>query len=530
MTFSFSARFFSVAFILAVSSQATLQAQTFTLHPNGKTVLCPTATVGQSGLVGGVTYTKRTRDQIDASNAATTCTSGITDMNYLFGDQQDFNGDVSTWDVSSVTDMNSMFSYAGRFFSSNFGGLSYWDVGNVTDMGYMFGGADTFNGDLSSWDVSNVTNMSEMFYDARAFNGYIGAWDVSAVTNMSGMFFGALVFNQDLRGWCVSGIAGEPSSFYNGYFLDPDYWVDANRPAWGTCPTFKRLANGVTVGCSTAADGQSGTVGGVAYTRRPVGDINASNAATSCTSGITDMSSLFLNQSTFNANISTWDVSAVTNMGSMFKNASAFNGNISSWDVSNVTSMSQMFSGATAFNQDLGGWCVSGIATEPSQFSNDSGLRSYQTPVWGTCSPFKKLSNGVTVVCSSAAIGDTGALGNATYTKRTRAQLLANPSLAATSCTSGITDMSSLFLNQTTFNGDLSSWDVRAVTDMNNMFKTAVAFNSELSSWDVSNVTNMNNMFDEADAFNKNIGGWNVSNVTNMASMFAYATAFNQDI
>ena len=524
MTISKSARFFSVAILLVVSSQATLQAQSFTLHPNGKTVLCSGATFGQSGSVGGVTYTKRTMDQITAANASTTCTSGITDMNYLFGDQPDFNGDVSTWDVSSVTDMNSMFSYAGYINGlDNIGDLSYWDVSNVTDMGYMFGGAQTFNGDISTWDVSAVTNMADMFNEARAFNRYIGAWDVSNVTTMSGMFNGALDFNQDLRGWCVSGIASAPNNFNTSSAL-------VNNPAWGTCPTFKRLANGVTVGCSTATDGQSGTVGGVTYTRRPVGEIDASNAATSCTSGITNMSSLFEGQSTFNADITTWDVSAVTNMGSMFKNASAFNGNISTWDVSDVTNMSQMFSGATAFNQDLGGWCVAGIASEPSQFSNSSGLRSYQIPVWGTCSPFKKLSNGVTVVCSSAAIGDTGALGDATYTKRTRAQILADPSLAATSCTSGITDMSSLFSNQTTFNGDLSSWDVSNVTTMESMFASAHAFNQNLSSWDLSNVTNMIGMFSSAYAFNQNLSGWNVSAVTTMVGMFSYATAFNGNI
>ena len=30
-------------------------------------------------------------------------------------------------------------------------------------MGYMFYGATNFNGDVSNWDVSNVTDMSGMF-------------------------------------------------------------------------------------------------------------------------------------------------------------------------------------------------------------------------------------------------------------------------------------------------------------------------------------------------------------------------------
>ena len=40
---------------------------------------------------------------------------------------------------------------------------------NITDMSYMFEGADNFDQDLSSWDVSKVTNMSSMFNHADSF-------------------------------------------------------------------------------------------------------------------------------------------------------------------------------------------------------------------------------------------------------------------------------------------------------------------------------------------------------------------------
>ena len=53
------------------------------------------------------------------------------------------------------------------------------------------------------------------------------------------------------------------------------------------------------------------------------------------------MSDLFKNNSTFNQNISSWDVSSVTNMGSMFDGAEAFNQPIGDWDVSNVTDMEE---------------------------------------------------------------------------------------------------------------------------------------------------------------------------------------------
>ena len=55
----------------------------FYLAPNGVTCMCPNAGVGDSGDPGdGVVYTKRTAAQITTTNAATTCTSGITEILY----------------------------------------------------------------------------------------------------------------------------------------------------------------------------------------------------------------------------------------------------------------------------------------------------------------------------------------------------------------------------------------------------------------------------------------------------------------
>ena len=177
----------------------------FFFHRNGITLRCPDAAVGDSGTVGGIEYTKGTKDAITVDNAATTCTSGITDMEEMFRSTSAFNQDIGSWDVSSVTNMQGMFR-----------------------------SASAFNQDIGSWDVSSVSDMSNMFRSAPAFNQDIGSWDVSSVTNMQGMFGAAADFNQDLSGWCVSGIASLPSAFA---LSTPSGFTADRQPQWGDpCP------------------------------------------------------------------------------------------------------------------------------------------------------------------------------------------------------------------------------------------------------------------------------------------------------
>ena len=102
---------------------------------------------------------------------------------------------------------------------------------NVTDMSIMSGFSPEFNEDISSWDVSSVTIMQGMFVGASSFNQDISSWDTSNVTDMEFMFSRATSFNQDLSGWCVTLIPTKPDNFDT----EATAWT-LPKPVWGTCP------------------------------------------------------------------------------------------------------------------------------------------------------------------------------------------------------------------------------------------------------------------------------------------------------
>ena len=116
----------------------------------------------------------------------------------------DTTDDISTCDVSGITDMSEMFKNMTSFNQN----LSTWDVSGVTNTSSMFRSADAFNQNLSTWDVSGVTNTSSMFRSADAFNQNLSTWDVSGVTNMKSMFHSASAFNNGGSGltWNDTGM------------------------------------------------------------------------------------------------------------------------------------------------------------------------------------------------------------------------------------------------------------------------------------------------------------------------------------
>jgi hypothetical protein len=77
-----------------------------------------------------------------------------------------FNGDISNWDVSNVTDMNCMFY--DSYFNND---ISKWNVGKVEDMEGMFCHSD-FNKDISNWKIKIKCKTTDMFLHCEIKDKY----------------------------------------------------------------------------------------------------------------------------------------------------------------------------------------------------------------------------------------------------------------------------------------------------------------------------------------------------------------------
>ena len=78
---------------------------------------------------------------------------------------------------------------------------------------------------------------------------------------------------------------------------------------------------------------------------------------------MTTMADAFSFATSFNADISEWDVSSVTDMSKAFYACNTFDADISKWDVSAVENFEAAFYGNFAFNQDLSSWDTSAATT-----------------------------------------------------------------------------------------------------------------------------------------------------------------------
>jgi surface protein len=409
--------------------------------------------------------------------------SNVTTIEGIFSETFFFNQPLNNWDVSSVTNMSNALGGALSFNQP----LDLWDVSQVTNMGGVFSLCWVFNQDISTWQVDNVVDMNYMFNDALAFNQNLSSWNVGQVEDMSFMFFGALAFDQNLGAWNVENMVYAYDMFGGITLSTANY--DSLLIGWSALT----LQNGV------AFDGGNSSYCEGASARQSIINNfgwNISDAGIACLSP--------------DAFITTWktDHPGSSNNSSI---TIPTTGGGYNYDVDwNNDGIFDSFGVSGTITHDFGSPDTVTIRIRgafPQIYFNNAGDKEKLLSVdqWGSNQwiSMERAFEG----CKNIQIPASDA-----------------PDLSI------VTDMSSMFSKATNFNSNINTWDVSHITNMSYLFEYDTLFNQPLNTWDVSQVTNMRHMLHDAGNFNQPIGNWDVGNVTNMGNMFTGASAFNQPI
>ncbi|CAL6386991.1 unnamed protein product [Bathycoccus prasinos] len=471
----------------------------------------------------------------------------VTDMHGFpetgFGNQPNFNADISQWNVSQATNMYAMF-WSARSFNQPIGS---WDISNVKNTWSMFASADSFNQAIGSWDTSQVTHMRQMFRDNAAFNQDIGGWNTAQVTDMQEMFYSASAFNHDISSWTGSAATSAQSSMFTSAtaFQAKFKCTNADTGPASSCaiPNYDQyyiLAQNtcesegyVTIlnlnQCRIAGRALSGDASKGFAADQPAngyGDTDSGRTG-GCTfhSGNVNNNLQFFPFATGPCGTATFhcvcgafapipDASWHTFVDACLAEAPVTGectawasgnnyGTMPNWDTSSVTDMSSTFEGYAQFDGDVSRWDTSSVATMSVMFK---GASSFNQDIgnWNTAEVTNM--NGMFFIASTF----NQDIGNWNTEK--------------------VTDMYYMFFEASAFNQDIWGWNTAEVTAMNGMFRSASAFNQDIGGWNTEKVTSMEYMFYQASAFNQAIGSWNTAEVTSMEAMFSSASAFNQDI
>ena len=458
-------------------------------------------------------------------------------------------GDISTWNVTKVTDMSSLFSdITLQNLDSEITGINSWDVSNVTNMSSMFQNSK-FNGNLSNWDVSNVERMDSMFQNAHFDNNSILSWNFrnDGTFIAMNMFNGSLASNIDFRSLNLT-----PRDDPNVQQVDTHhvpYMFTGSIFYSNSSADFKEnLLNRGTPGNPEPGNPEISF-----FMKFPYKPLSLSELKLAVNLWVDDNTKALL----YYQNISDWDISSITSLNNLFNhqltgNSAAlqsFNSDITTWNVSNVTDFANVFANTTIFNQDINSWNLSNATTTKNMFGDSVFDRDISS--WN-------LSN-VTEM--------TGMFRGSQF----------NQNISSWNVTK-VTDMTNMFLNNTVFNQNIRNWNVSSSTVTTNIFNNATAMNTlysdfinasgitdtffrsiftfnnnnikqaltdyttdttngslkygSISTWELHNVTSMSQLFTFVSGsyeINYNniagIGSWNISNVIDMTNMFSQVNA-----
>jgi surface protein len=170
-------------------------------------------------------------------------------FNYFSGTGREYLTAVTSFGNTGLINASFMFNNA-----TNLASVPATLPSSFTSTYYMFGGNTVFNGNISGWDTSYLTNIGGMFAQCSNFNQDISGWDTSSVTSMAEMFINT-PFNQNLGGWDISQVTDMTDMLIGSGLSTTNY--DATLTGWAAQtvqPNVSLGATGLTYSAQAARD------------------------------------------------------------------------------------------------------------------------------------------------------------------------------------------------------------------------------------------------------------------------------------
>ena len=454
-------------------------------------------------------------------------------LRFVSDDTNLFKG-CSNLTLSTTSDPPFNADVAGMFqdcssLTGNGGNISGWDMSSVTGMNFMLAGCTNLDVDLSSWDVSSIQNaegfMSGAGLSTMNYDRILSGWSSQAVQSGVYVSFGSTQYSIE------TGQAYRNALLSSGWII-----TDGGTPAimfetvWDTT----RVESNIYPG--NASSTPNDTI------RLPLHESGSYDFTVYWGDGTDD-------------HITTYNQSEVTHQ---YPSTGIYTvsilGNITGWRFFSNT-WGENFSRDRKKLIEVNRWGPLVINNFGPFFGSDltinaSGYLKLKDPEWYDFDVlnyhyaywFQGLTWGSGSDASLVDVSDVTNLrgsfndhpfdqniGNwdvssaknmgVMFTRNTIFNNGGSPSISGWDV-SNVKNMRQMFDGASSFNQPIGSWNVTNVgygaygnNGFEYMFRGATSFNQDISSWDISNAATLNYMFDGATGFQQNIGNWDVSNI-----------------
>ena len=440
--------------------------QAFEMPAEGTTLI--TLSTADSGLpvygwVDGTDfYWYSDADMVYVNPNASAMFKGMAALEYL---------DISMWDTSKTTNMNTMFNGAAKLKKL----VQNFNTSKVTDMGNMFWNCYILESlDVSEWDTGKVKSIYAMFCnDSKLTSLDVSNWNVSNITNLGYAFYSTGLTTLDTSNWDLKSAVQANKTFQNSKLVQFDMSCFRNSKITNASELFRSC---------TSLQG--------------VENMSSFNAAS-----LTNVENMFNGCSALTSlDLSNWNCPVLANINSIFNGCSRLtNVNMSGWSAPRIKSLTGMFAACSSLESvSFEGATFAGITSVNSLFTGCSKLKNIN---WGNLD-MSGLTNMGATFRSCAALEAVDLSGMQTGNVTTMAELF-----------SGCSKLTSV---------DLSGFDTHSVTSMASMFYGCAKLEElHLENFVTDNVTSMGSMFRGCALLSElDLSSFNTEKVTSMANMF----------